>query len=149
MRILRYLKNALGKGILFAKNVDHQSIEVYTDVDWADAVDDRRSTSGYFTFVGGNLVTWKSKKQNVIARSSAEAEFKGMTLGLCEALWLRLLLQDLGYLSKQLIRLFCDNKAAYEIAHNQVQHDRTKHVEVDRFFIKEKLDDEIVELPKI
>ena len=149
MRILRYLKNALGKGILFGKNVDHQSIEVYNDADWAGAVDDRRSTSGYFTFVGGNLVTWKSKKQNVVARSSAEAEFRGMTLGLCEALWLRLLLQDLGYLSRQPIRLFCDNKAACDIAHNPVQHDRTKHVEVDRFFIKEKLDDKIVELPKI
>ncbi|RVW92097.1 Retrovirus-related Pol polyprotein from transposon RE1 [Vitis vinifera] len=148
MRILRYLKNAPGKGILFAKNVDHQSIEVYTDADWG-AVDDRRSTSGYFTFVGGNLVTWKSKKQNVVARSSAEAEFRGMALGLCEALWLRLLLQDLGYLSRQPIRLFCDNKAACDIAHNPVQHDRTKHVEVDRFFIKEKLDDKIVELPKI
>ncbi|RVW31138.1 Retrovirus-related Pol polyprotein from transposon TNT 1-94 [Vitis vinifera] len=109
----------------------------------------RRSTSGYFTFVGGNLVTWKSKKQNVIARSSAEAEFRGMALGLCEALWLRLLLQDLGYLSRQPIRFFCDNKAACDIAHNQIQHDRTKHVEVDRFFIKEKLDDKIVELPKI
>ncbi|RVW18959.1 Retrovirus-related Pol polyprotein from transposon RE1 [Vitis vinifera] len=149
MRILRYLKNAPGKGILFAKNVNHQSIEVYTDVVWAGAVDDRRSTSGYFTFVGGNLVTWKSKKQNVVARSSAEAEFRGMALGLCEALWLRLLLQDLGYLSRQPIRLFCDNKAACDIAHNPVQHDRTKHVEVDRFFIKEKLDDKIVELPKI
>ncbi|RVW45334.1 Retrovirus-related Pol polyprotein from transposon RE1 [Vitis vinifera] len=90
MRILRYLKNAPGKGILFAKNVDHQSIEVYTDADWAGVVDDRRSTYGYFTFVGGNLVTWKSKKQNVIAGSSAEAEFRGMALGLCEALWLRL-----------------------------------------------------------
>ncbi|RVW49190.1 Retrovirus-related Pol polyprotein from transposon TNT 1-94 [Vitis vinifera] len=97
----------------------------------------RRSTSGYFTFVGGNLVTWKSKKQNVVARSSAEAEFRGMALGLCEALWLRLLLQDLGYLSRQPIRLFCDNKVACDIAHNPVQHDRTKHVEVDRFFIKE------------
>ncbi|RVW24722.1 Copia protein [Vitis vinifera] len=72
-----------------------------------------------------------------------------MTLGLCEALWLKLLLQDLGYLSRQPIRLFCDNKAACDIAHNPVQHDRTKHVEVDRFFIKEKLDDKIVELPKI
>ncbi|RVW26217.1 Retrovirus-related Pol polyprotein from transposon RE1 [Vitis vinifera] len=141
--------NAPGKGILFAKNVDHQSIEVYTDADWAGAVDDRRSTSGYFTFVGGNLVTWKSKKQNVVARSSVEAEFRGMTLGLCEALWLRLLLQDLGYLSRQPIRLFCDNKATCNIAHNPVQHDRTKHVEVDRFFIKEKLDDKIVELSKI
>ncbi|RVW86391.1 putative mitochondrial protein [Vitis vinifera] len=76
MRILRYLKNAHGKGILFTKNVNHQSIEVYTDVDWAGAMDDRRSTSGYFTFVGGVLVTWKSKKQNVVARSSAEAEFR-------------------------------------------------------------------------
>ncbi|WKA05326.1 hypothetical protein VitviT2T_023300 [Vitis vinifera] len=149
MRILRYLKNAPGKGILFAKNVNHQSIEVYTDADWAGAVDDRRSTSGYFTFVCGNLVTWKSKKQNVVACSSAEAEFRGMALGLCEALWLRLLLQDLGYLSRQPIRLFCDNKVACDIAHNPVQHDRTKHVEVDRFFIKEKLDDKIVELPKI
>ena len=86
MRILRYLKNTPGKGILYAKNVDHQSIEVYTDVDWAGAVDDRRLTFGYFTFVGGNLVTWKTKKQNVVARSSAEAEFRGMTLELCEAL---------------------------------------------------------------
>ncbi|WJZ84626.1 hypothetical protein VitviT2T_004223 [Vitis vinifera] len=120
MRILRYLKNALGKGILFAKNVDHQSIEVYIDADWVNTVDDRRSTSSYFTFVGGNLVTWKSKKQNVIARSSAEAEFRDMTLGLCETLWLRLLLQDLGYLSRQPIRLFYDNKDAYDIAHNPV-----------------------------
>ncbi|RVW50307.1 Retrovirus-related Pol polyprotein from transposon RE1 [Vitis vinifera] len=130
MRILRYLKNAPGKGILFTKNVNHQSIKVYTNADWAGAVDDRRSTSGYFTFVGGNLVTWKSKKQNIVARSSAETEFR-------------------GYLSRQPIRLFCDNKAACDIAHNPVQHDCTKHVEVDRFFIKEKLDDKIVELPKI
>ena len=74
---------------------------------------------------------------------------RGMALGLCEALWLRLLLHDLGYLSRQPIRLFCDNKATCDIAHNPVQHDRTKHVKVDRFFIKEKLDDKIVELPKI
>ena len=86
MCILRYLKNAPRKEILFAKNVNHQSIEVYIDVDWAGAVDDRRSISGYFTFVGGNLVTWKSKKQNVVSRSSAEAEFRGMALRLCEAL---------------------------------------------------------------
>ncbi|RVW82799.1 Copia protein [Vitis vinifera] len=129
----------------------HAYFEVFEECswDWVGAVDDRRSTSGYFTFVGGNLVTWKSKKQNVVARSSVEAEFRGMALRLCEALWLRLLLQNLGYLSRQPIRLFCDNKAACDIAHNPVQHDCTKHVEVDGFFIKEKLDDKIVELPKI
>ena len=72
-----------------------------------------------------------------------------MALRLYEALWLRLLLQDLGYLSRQPIWLFCDNKAACDIAHNLVQQDRTKHVEVDKFFIKEKFDDKIMELPKI
>ncbi|XP_074370291.1 secreted RxLR effector protein 161-like [Apium graveolens] len=149
MRILRYLKSAPGKGILFTKNVDCKSVHAYSDADWAGAIDDRRSTSGYFTFVGGNLVTWRSKKQNVVARSSAEAGFRGMALGICEVLWLRLLLRDLGYLSTQPIRLYCDNKAAHDISHNPVQHDRTKHVEIDRFFIKEKLDEEIVELPKI
>ena len=134
---------------MITKNVDCQSVDAYSDVDWAGAIDDRRSTSGYFTFVGGNLLTWRSKKQNVVARSSAKVEFRGITLGICEALWLRLLLMDLGYLLRQPIQLYCDNKVACGIAHNPVQHDRTKHVEVDRFFIKEKLDEKIVELPKI
>ena len=72
-----------------------------------------------------------------------------MTLGICDALWLRVILQDLGYPPRPLIRLYCDNKAACDIAYNPVQHDCTKHVEVDRLFIKEKLDKKIVELPKI
>ena len=73
-RILRYLKSAPGKGLLFSKN-GISNIEGYTDSDWVGDQTTRRSTSGYFTFVEGNLVTWKSKKQKVVARSSAEAEF--------------------------------------------------------------------------
>jgi len=72
-----------------------------------------------------------------------------MALALCEALWLQNLLQDLGYPSKQLIRLSCDNKAACDIVHNPVQHDRTKHVKVNILFIKEKLDEDILQFPKI
>ncbi|XP_050160289.1 uncharacterized mitochondrial protein AtMg00810-like [Malus sylvestris] len=79
-RILRYLKATSGKGLMFS-NHGHQEVEGYTDVDWAGSVTDRRSTSGYFTFVGGNLVTWRSKKQHVVARSSVEAEFRGMAHG--------------------------------------------------------------------
>ena len=71
------------------------------------------------------------------------------TLGLCETLWLRPLLNDLGYPSQQSIRLYCDNKVACDIAHNPVQHDCTKHIEVDKFFVKEKLDEKIIKLPKI
>ncbi|PRQ31062.1 putative RNA-directed DNA polymerase [Rosa chinensis] len=95
-RILRYLKSAPGKGLIFSK-YSHLDVSGYTDADWAGNITDRRSTSGYFTFVGGNLVTWKSKKQKVVARSSAEAEYRGMARGLCEMLWLRNLLRDLGF----------------------------------------------------
>ena len=90
--------------------------------------------------MGGNLVTWRSKKQNVVARSSAEAKYRAMALGICEILWIHKLLKELKLESKSPIKVFCDNKAAISIAHNPVQHDRTKHVEVDRHFIKEKID---------
>ena len=105
---------------------------------------DRRSTSGYCTFVGGNLVTWRSKKQNVVARSSAEAEFRAMAQGVCELLWIKLLLTDLKFNSGESIKLYCDNKSAINIAHNPVQHDRTKHVEIDRHFIKEKISSGVI-----
>ena len=97
--------------------------------------------------MGGNLVTWRSKKQKVVARSSAEAEFRGMSHGVCELLWLEKLLRDLGFKHKGAMKLHCDNKAAIEIAHNPMQHDRTKHVEIDRHFIKEKLDAGIIMFP--
>ncbi|CAL9018378.1 unnamed protein product [Prunus brigantina] len=80
-RILRYLKVTPGKGLMFSK-YGHTDVEGYTDADWAGSATDRRSTSGYFTFVGGNLVTWRSKKQKVVSRSSAEAEYRGMAHGI-------------------------------------------------------------------
>jgi hypothetical protein len=69
-------------------------LECYTDADYAGDLTDRRSTSGYCTLLRGNLVTWRSKKQNV-SRSSAEAEFKSMALGICELLWMKIILEDL------------------------------------------------------
>ncbi|KAM2392165.1 hypothetical protein ACFX1X_035690 [Malus domestica] len=146
MRILAYLKSAPGKGVLYQKH-GHLNVEGFTDADWAGNVSDRRSTSGYFTFVGGNLVTWRSKKQKVVSRSSAEAEYRGMAHDICEILWLRKLLEGLGFKPKEIMRLYCDNQSAREIADNPVQHDRTKHVEVDRHFIKEKLERKIVSIP--
>ncbi|XP_052488034.1 secreted RxLR effector protein 161-like [Gossypium raimondii] len=81
--ILRYLKSSPGKGLFFKKS-EQKRIEAYTDADWADSITDRRFTSGYHTFVWGNLVTWRSKKQNVVTRSIAEAEFRSMAQGICE-----------------------------------------------------------------
>ncbi|CAL2266073.1 unnamed protein product [Prunus armeniaca] len=80
-RILRYLKVTPGNGLMFS-TYGHTNVEGYTDTDWAGSATDRRSTSRYFAFVGGNLVTWRSKKQKVVSRSSAEAEYRGMAHGL-------------------------------------------------------------------
>ncbi|CAL8152650.1 unnamed protein product [Prunus armeniaca] len=129
-RYQRYLKSASGKRLMFLKH-GHLNIDGYSDVDWAGSVTDRKSTSGYFTFLGGNLVMWRSKKQNVVALYSVEPEFRGMTKGICELIWLRKLLTELGYKPTSTMNHFCDNKAAIAIAHNTVQHDRTKQVEVD------------------
>ncbi|CAL2227109.1 unnamed protein product [Prunus armeniaca] len=90
-----------------------------------------------------------SKKQKVVSMSSAEAEYRGMTQGVCELLWLRRLLRDLGFGPQKPIDLYCDNKVAIAIEHNLVQHDCTKHVEVDRHFVKEKLDAKIISFPFI
>jgi hypothetical protein len=144
-RILKYLKGTPGKGLLFSKN-EQRGVHGYTDSDWAGNQIDRRSTAGYFTFVEGNLVTWRSKKQKVVARSSAEAEFRGLAKGICELLWVRRVLQELGIDHQEPMKLYCDNKSAIEIARNPIHHDRTKHVEIDRHFIKEKLDSKIIEL---
>lgn len=147
-RILRYLKSSSVKGLLFSQH-DHLKIEAYIDADWAGSISDRRSMSGYCTFVGGNFVTWRSKKQSVVARSRAEVEFRAMAQGVCEILWLKILLTELGFDSKDSMRLYCDNKAAISIAHNPVQHDRTKHVDIDRHFIKEKLREGIICTPYV
>ncbi|CAL2254674.1 unnamed protein product [Prunus armeniaca] len=148
MCILRYLKVTPGKGLMFCK-YGHTDVEGYTDADWAGSVINKHSTSRYFTFVGGNLVTWRSKKQKVVSRSSAEAEYRGMTQGVCELLWLRRLLRNFGFGPQKPMDLYCDNKAAIAIAHNPVQHDRTKHMEVNRHFVKEKLDAKIISFPFI
>lgn len=140
IRILRYLKMTPGKGLFFQRTTNKE-IEIFSDADWAGSVTDRRSTSGYCSFVWGNLVTWRSKKQSVVARSSAEAEFRAMAQGICEGIWLNRLLEELRVPLKHPMVLYCDNQAAISIAKNPVHHDRTKHVEIDRHFIKEKIEE--------
>ena len=119
-------------------------LEAYTDADYVGSPVDRRSTSGYCIFLGGNFVTWRSKKHNVVARSSAKAEFRAMAQGICELLWLKILLKALKIEWDEPIRLYCDNTSAINISHSPVQHDRLKHIEIDRHFIKEKLDNGMI-----
>jgi hypothetical protein len=98
-----------------------------------------------FHFCGGNLVIWKLKK-NVVTILSAELEFHGMVNPICELLLIRKFLTELDIESKSEMKLFCDNKAAINISHNLVQHDRTKYIEIDRHFIKEKIEVKIISM---
>jgi hypothetical protein len=93
-RILRYIKGSLGKRLWFKSN-GHLRIEGYCDTDWTSYVDDHRFTTEYCVHVGGNLVVWRSKKQGVVARTSAEAEYRDMALSLCEMMWVKNLLSEL------------------------------------------------------
>ncbi|RVW87878.1 Retrovirus-related Pol polyprotein from transposon RE1 [Vitis vinifera] len=136
-RILRYLKMTLGKGLFF-KRVASRDVEIFSDTDWAGFLTDRRSTSGYCTYVWGNLVTWRSKKQSVVARSSAEAVVRAMAHGICEGIWLKRLLEELQLAPHGPMKLMCDNQAAISIAKNPVHHDRTKHVKIDRHSSKRR-----------
>ena len=90
-------------------------------------------------FIRGNLISWKSKKQDVLAKSSAETEYRAMALATCELIWLKHLFQELRFGNDEQMKLICDNQATLHISSNIVFHERTKHIEVDCHFIREKI----------
>ena len=120
--ILCYLKGAPGRGILDS-NHGHNKVECFTDADWAGSKEDRRSTSGYCVFVGGNLVSWKSKKQGVVSRSSAKSEYRAMAQSMSEIMWLHQLLMEVGIMTVVPAKLWCDNQTALHIVSNPVFHE--------------------------
>ncbi|WMV44756.1 hypothetical protein MTR67_038141 [Solanum verrucosum] len=142
-QILCYLKGAPGLGILYS-NHGHTRVECFADADYAGSKIDRRSTTGYCVFVGGNLVSWRSKKQSVVSRSSAESEYRAMSQSTCEIMWIHHLLTEIGLEHHTPAKLWCDNQAALHIASNPVYHERTKHIEVDCHFIREKIQENLI-----
>ncbi|GKB28078.1 uncharacterized mitochondrial protein-like protein, partial [Tanacetum coccineum] len=147
-QILGYLKGTPGLGILYV-NHGHHIAEGFTDVDYAGCPNTSRSTTGYCVFIGGNLVSWKSKKQNVVSRSSLEAEYRVIAQTTYELVWLRNLLGEIGFPQSKPMKMWCDNQAAIYIATNPVFHERTKHIEVDCHFTREKLEDGTITTPHI
>jgi hypothetical protein len=137
-RILRYIHGTLALGLLLRPSTGTDFV-VYTDADWAGCPDTRTSTSGYAVFLGDNLISWSSKRQNTVSRSSAEAEYRVVANGVAEATWLRQLLLELHTPLRHTTLVYCDNISAVYMTSNPVQHQRTKHIEIDLHFIREQV----------
>ena len=137
-RVLRYLKGTITHGLDFTRSKS-LNLTAYSDSDWATDVDDRRSTSGFCIFLGNNLVTWSSKKQPTLSRSSTEAEYRSLASATAEILWLNSLLQELRIQQSRTPIIWCDNLSTVSLSANPVLHSRTKHIELDLFFVREKV----------
>ena len=134
LHILRYLKGTLLHGLFYSAQ-SPLVLHVFSDVDQARDPTDRKSTTGYFFLLSSSLISWRSKKQTHVARSSTEAEYRALVDTTSKLLWLRWLLKDLGMSTSSATPLYCDNQSAIHIAHNDVFHERTKHIEIDCHFI--------------
>ncbi|XP_040939865.1 secreted RxLR effector protein 161-like [Gossypium hirsutum] len=137
-RILRYLHGTLDYGLTFTKT-SKLMLEGFFDASWGSDVDDRRSTSGYYVFLGGNPVCWSSKKQQVVSRSSAEAKYRSLAHIVTEMVWIQSLLAELSVTPRGKALVWCDSSAVVTIAGNLVLHSKFKHVELDLFFVREKV----------
>jgi hypothetical protein len=132
--ILHYLQGTPDYDILLHYSSSSDLI-VYMDADWADCLDTSRSTSGYAMFLGDNLVPWSAMQQTVVSCSSAEAEYRAIANGVAEAAWLRQLLHKLQTPPSGCTLVCCDNISVVYLSTNPVQHQRTKHVEIDLHFV--------------
>jgi hypothetical protein len=139
-RLLRYLKATLNYGILLRKSTA-LNLQAYTDADWGGNADDRTSTSAYLIYVGGNPVSWLSRKQRTVARSSTEAEYRAVATATAEIMWISNLLSELHVPLVKPPLLLCDNVGATYLCSNPVLHSKMKHISLDYHFVREQVRD--------
>jgi transposase InsO family protein len=143
-RILRYLRGTMDVGLLF--NPRDVSLTGFCDADWAGDLDNRRSTTGYLFMIGGVPVSWKSKRQQTVALSTAEAEYMALSDASREATWLRRILLNFDCEQSIPTIIFDDNQGCIALAKNPVEHERTKHIDIRHHFIREMVESQVIDV---
>jgi histone deacetylase 1/2 len=137
-RVLRYIKGTPQIGIQL-RAMTSPTLTAYSDADWLGCPDIRRSTSGFCVFLGDALVSWSSKRQTTVLRSSAETEYRGVANAVAVCSWMRSLLGEFGCALPSATIVLCDNVSTIYMSRNPVHHKRTKHIEFDIHFVREKV----------
>jgi hypothetical protein len=144
-RIFRYLKETMNYGLWYPKNQNFQ-LSVYSDVDWANCMDERKSTSGGVFFLGDSLVAWLSKKQGSISLSTTEEEYIVVATCCTQVLWMIQTLVDMEVKYTTSIPIHCDNTSAISVSKNLVFRSKTKHIPIKYHFMREKVTNKIVQV---
>lgn len=144
-RIMRYVQGTLSFGIRY-KQEEEQKLVGYVDSDYAGDIDDRRSTSGYVFMLGTCAVSWASKKQPIVTLSTTEAEFVAAAYGACQGVWLRNILEEIGFGQGTGTILYCDNSSTIKLSKNPVLHGRSKHIHVRYHFLRELVNERVIQL---
>jgi hypothetical protein len=143
-RILRYIKGTINYGLIFKAEDNKGILAGYSDADWAGDIDTRRSTSWYVFQICGSTVSWCSKRQSSVSRSSTEAEYIALSMASQEAVWLSRLLKNVGVKQEEPILIYEDNQGAIELSRKPKFHNRTKHIDIAHHFIREKVNDKVI-----
>ncbi|KAJ4727992.1 Retrovirus-related Pol polyprotein from transposon TNT 1-94 [Melia azedarach] len=137
-RLLRYLQATSDLGLQFVSTNRHK-LTAFCDADWGCDLDDRKSIGAYCVYLGDNLISWSSKKQQVVARSNTESEYRALASTATELAWLQSLLLELHLPIISPPIVWCDNLSAASLAQNPVFHSRTKHIELDVHYVRDQV----------
>ncbi|XP_074334009.1 secreted RxLR effector protein 161-like [Apium graveolens] len=138
LHILRYVKGTIFHGLYYRYN---SSLELngYSNADWGGDPITGCSTTGFRFFLGDSLISWRSKKQSLASKLSAESEYRALADTTQELIWLRWLLEDMSVTYSPTTLLYCDSKSVMDVAHNDIFHERTTHIEIDCHFTRQQV----------
>lgn len=145
-RIFKYLKDSKDHGLCYSHSSQPSEVTGYSDADYANDPDTRRSVTGYVFLKNGAAVTWSSQRQQTVALSTTEAEFMAACAATKEAIWIKQLLSDIGEYRQDTMCLHLDNQSAISVIKNVNFHKRCKHIEIKYHFIKEKYYQKTIDL---